>query len=160
MATADENRVMLDGIEVLSRAKSQAETRIKFLRSLVKDGEVDAADLRRVRILYDEARSDVNAGLDRLLAELEATGAYETPEPFTRVAEQAGKRVAELISVSDRLALGEDRGSPIEAGVKLADTLVKAFVDVWKTLRGERTARRSLLLQRIGSLKWSAFDDI
>jgi hypothetical protein len=160
MDAADDDQVVLNGIEILSRAKSQAESRIKLVRSLVKDGEIDTVDLRRVRILYDDARSDVNAGLDRLLAELEAHGTYATAEPYTQVAERAAARMAELIKISDKLALGEDRGDPVEAGMKLVDTVVKAFVDVWKTLRGERTSRRSLFVQRLGSLRWSPFDDI
>ncbi len=160
MAAESGKEVVFDSVEVLSRAKSQAESRIKLARSLLEDGEIKAADLRNIQILYEDARSDVNSGLDRLIVELETTGAYDTAEPYAQVAERAAQHVQEFMKTSDELVFGEDRSGLAGAGLSLAETFVTALVDVWKTLRGERTERHSLLIQRIGSLKWSEFDDI
>ena len=160
MAAESEKEVVFDSVEVLSRAKSQVENRIKLVRSLLEDGEIEAAELRKVQILYDDVRSDVNSGLDRLLVELETTGTYETVEPYARVAERVAQRVQEFIVMTDELILGEDRSGIAEAGLSLAESLMTALVDVWKTLRGERTERHTLLIQRIDSLKWSEFDDV
>lgn len=160
MAAESEKEIVFDSVEVLSRVKSQAESRIKLARSLVEDGEIKATELRKIQILYDDTRSEVNSGLDRLLVELETTGAYESVEPYTRVAERAAQRAQEFIETSDALILGEDRSGIAEAGLSLAESLVTALVDVWKTLRGERTERHSLLIKRIGSLKWNEFDEI
>ena len=161
MAANDaKQEILFDSVEILSQTKARAESRVKLLRSLQDDGEVKAEDMRRLRLLYDEARADVNAGLDRILVELESTGSNASVDPYPRVAERASKRAAEFLAESDTVIFGGDRGAAAEAGAKLADSLVTAFVDVWKTLRGERSARNEKLAERIGSLKWQSFDQI
>lgn len=154
-----DDQVIFDSVEVLSRAKSQAESRIRMARALVADNELEKADLRMVQALYDEARADVNAGLDRLLVELAATGDYESAEPFTRIAERAEAHVSTFITESDQVILGEDRGLA-EAGIGVAGDIAQALVDVWKTLRGENTGRHDKLVTRIDALKWSKYDDV
>lgn|GEM_PF-4779394 len=161
MAKSDtENEIRFDSVEVLSRTKSQAESRVKLVRSLLEDGEIEKKDLRNIQRLYEEARADVNAGLDRLLVEIEVVGSHGSIDPYEKVAERAAKRVAEFLEASDELILGEDRSGLVTAGLGIVDSMMKAFVDVWKTMRGERSERRALLIQRIESLKWGQFDAI
>jgi len=161
MAADPDKKVIFDSVEVLSRAKSQAEGRVKYARLLMADGEIEGAELTDIQRLYDLARADVNAGIDRLLVELETTGSYESTEAYSRFAERAAERVAGFIRESDAITRADKRsGLAAAAGVNFAKELVTAFVDVWKTLRGERTERHSLLTQRIASLKWSEFDEI
>jgi hypothetical protein len=122
--------------------------------------EVEVADLRKIQRLYDEARAEVNAGLDRLLVELEATGGYESTEPFKAIAEKAADRVASFMTASDELILGEDRSGWADASIGLAGDLVGSLVEIWKTLRGARSGRHDALVNRIDSLKWEAFHDV
>lgn len=160
MAQDSENVDVFDSVEVLSRAKTQAETRVKLAQSLVEDGEVGVEDLRKIQRLYDDARAEINGGLDRLLVELESTGTYESTEPFKAVAEKAVDRVAAFMVASDELILGEDRSGWADASIGLAGDLVGSMLEIWKTLRGERSVRHEALVKRIDSLKWDAFDDV
>lgn len=157
--TLTENEIRFDSVEVLSKAKAQAESRVKFIRSLREDGEIEEKDLRKIQLLYSEVRADVNAGLDRVLVELEITGSKGATEPYDRVAARAAKRATDFLESSDEMILGDDRGA-VEAGIKLADSMTKAFVDIWKTLRGEKSERHEQLIRRIESLKWEQFSEI
>ena len=65
----DDKDVLFASVEMLSETKSQAESRVKLVRALVADEEIGVAELRRVQVLYADARSSVNAGLDRLLVD-------------------------------------------------------------------------------------------
>jgi len=160
MADTNTNEeVRFDSVETLSKAKTLAESRVKLIRSLLEDGEIGDEQYRKIQILYDEARADVNAGLDRLLVELETTSSQGTIEPYDRVAQRAAERTAQFLKISDQVIFGKDRGI-LELGMKLADSLIKAFVDIWKVLRGEKTERHTLLLQRIESLKWGEFSEV
>jgi len=156
---SDQQEILYDSVEILSQTKSRAESRVRLLRSLHKDGEVDSQQLNRLRILYNEARAEVNGGLDRLIVELESTGEKESSEPYARVAERAARYAAQFLSESDTAIFGDDRGA-IETGVKVADSLIGALVDVWKTIRGERVEQNRKLSQRIESFKWHNFDAI
>ena len=160
MAQEAENDVVFDSVEALSKARSQAESRVKLVRALAEDGEIETADLRGVQALYDDARADVNSGLDRLLVELEKTGSYESAEPYAEVAERAANRVDDFVRRCDAIILGDDRSGVIGGGLSLAETLVTALVDVWKTVREGRTDRHALFVERVESLKWGEFDDI
>jgi hypothetical protein len=95
-----------------------------------------------------------------LLVELEANRSDPSAEPYARIAERASRRVQEFLVASDSLALGKERSGAVDAGVKVAGDVVKALVDVWKTLRGERIEDRQRLIQRVASLKWAPFDEI
>ena len=68
--TKDEQR--FDSVETLSKAKSLVESRVKLVRSLHQEQRVNEEEYQKIQLLYDEARADVNAGLDRVLVELEA----------------------------------------------------------------------------------------
>ena len=128
-------------------------------RGLAEDGDIGPTDLRRIQVLYDDARADVNAGLDRLLVELEVTGSYESADPFADVAERAESRVASFISETDEIIFGEDR-SLGAAGIGLVGDIAQAFVEVWKTFRGESVANHDKLVERIDALKWARYEDL
>ena len=157
--TLTENEIRFDSVEVLSRAKAQAESRVKFIRSLREDGEIEEKDLRKIQLLYGEVRADVNAGLDRVLVEIETTGSKGATEPYERIAVRAAKRATDFLESSDEMILGDDRGA-VEAGINLADSMTKAFVDIWKTLRGDKSERHEQFIRRIESLKWEQFSKI
>lgn len=89
MANEKEKEMVLDSVETLSRAKSKAESRVKLARSLLEDGEITTADLRTLQSSYDDARTEVNAGLDRLLVELETTDPDAALTSYNVVAERA-----------------------------------------------------------------------
>lgn len=155
--TKDEQR--FDSVETLSKAKSLAESRVKLVRSLYREKRVNDTEFQKIQLLYDEARADVNAGLDRVLVELETTGKKGNVEPYERVAKRAAEKTAEFLNSSDDIMFGKDRGA-VETSIKFMDSLVDAFVDIWKVLRGEKTERHKLLMQRMESLKWSDFSEI
>ena len=160
MATGQENVTVFDSVEILSREKARAESRVKLARSLHMDGELETSNLRKIQEQYDDARADVNAGLDRLLVELEATGSVESQEVYTRTAERAAQRVEAFLKLSDGLTLGKGRSGAVGVGLGLVGIVTKALVDMWKTLRSGQSERQALLIKRIDSLKWSQFDDI
>ncbi len=150
---------VFDSIEALSKAKLQAGNRVKLVKAMLKDGDISASDHRRIVALYDEARAEVNSGIDRLLVELDTKGTLDGEEPFERIASRAAKHVEEFVAESDRVVFGPDRGT-VEAGLNLAESLVNAFVDVWKTLRGERAMRHEKLVERLDALRWPTFGEI
>ena len=160
MVTGNENDAVFDGVEVLSREKARAESRVKLARSLSADGDLAKTDFRKIQVQYDETRADVNAGLDRLLVELETTGSLESVESYTRLAERVAQRVETFLKSSDSLLFGDDRSGAVGAGLGLVGIVTKALVDMWKTLRSDHTDRHTLLIKRIDSLKWQQFDDI
>jgi hypothetical protein len=129
------------------------------LRSLHEDVEIDDKVYQGIRLLYDEARADVNAGLTRVLAELESTSSKGTVEQYDRVAQRAANRATDFIEASDNAIFGKDRGL-VDTGVKFVDSLAKALVEVWKVVRNEKAERHALLIQRITSLKWNEFLEI
>ena len=157
--TSAKEEVRFDSVEILSKAKTQAESRVKLVRALLEDKEIKDEEYRRIQSLYDDARAEVNSGLDRLLVELETTGSQGKEEPYDRLARRAADRTTEFLKISDKVIFGNDRGL-VESGVDLAGKLVDALVDVWKTLHGEKTQRHALLLKRIESLKWREFADV
>ena len=160
MAGTDiEQEVRFDSVEVLSKVKTRAESRVKLVRSLLEDGEIQKKDLKKIQILYGDTRAEVNAGLDRLLIEMESTGSQGEVEPYARVAKKAGKQAGEFIDACDKLILGEDRGV-LEASSAFIDTFVGALVDIWKTYRDDRSARNSQVRDRIELMKWEKFDKI
>ena len=91
------------------------------------DGEMPPESLRNLRRLYDDARAEVNAGLDRLLVELEASRSQPDMEPYARLAEKSSLRVQQFLTESDRLSLGQERSGIVEAGVKAGGDLVKSL---------------------------------
>ena len=115
--------------------------------------------MKKIQILYGDTRAEVNAGLDRLLIEMESTGSQGEVEPYARVAKKAGKQAGEFIDACDKLILGEDRGV-LEASSAFIDTFVGALVDIWKTYRDDRSARNSQVRDRIELMKWEKFDKI
>ena len=153
------DEVRFESVEMLSNAKTMAESRVKLFRSLLEDGQVEDKVYRKIQVLYDDARSDVNAGLDRVLVELETKGTKGTVERYDNVARRAAERAAKFTEAIDEVVFGKDRGLEV-IGVDLIEPLAKAFVDVWKVLHGEKTQRHVLLMQRITSLKWAEFSDI
>ena len=154
-----EQETLLASVEQLSRTKSLAESRVKLVRALVADSEKDEQDLTRMRVLYEDARANVNAGLDRLLVEMEGSARVESAESYRRAADIADEKAGTFLKESGTLILGEDR-SVVEAGVKAAGSVVSALVDIWKTLRGEKKGMRAAVTKRIETLKWSPFDEI
>ncbi len=149
-----------DSIEVLSKARIQADSRVRLIKTMREDGDITQSENRHMVLLYDEARADVNSGIDRLVAELEARGKVSGEEPFEEVAGRAAKRVENFLAESDLLVFGEARSGMLEAGLSLSEAVIGAFVDVWKNLRGERTARHGKLVERLNGLKWQAFEEI
>ncbi len=160
MGSENDRGVLLASVEVLSETKSQAESRVKLVRSLLEDEEIDAAELRRLQLLYADSRSSVNAGLDRLLVELEIDRAAAPAESYAVTADRAAERVAAFIAASDALILGDDRGDPVTAVLDLVKSLPAALIDIWKTLRNDTSERRTRLIARIESLKWEPFDRV
>ena len=160
--TSKDNGVRFDSVEILSKAKAEVESRVRLIRSLALEHEIDHKDLIRIEMHYDKIRADVNAGIDRLLVEIETTGKTGAVEPFNRVAMRVSEQVAGFIKSSDELIFGGKRGpsATIDAGVKLVDSLVNALLDIWKTLHSEKNERNELLVQRIESLKWGEFSKI
>jgi hypothetical protein len=154
-------------IELLSETKSRAEDRIKIAGSMVSDGDLTTRELRELRIMYSDARAQVNAGLERLVVELEATKQGATPETFEMVATRAAEQIQLFLQQSDAL-LDEDRAATEAAGLaKVAGpaiegvkSIASALVDVWKTLRGEKKERRAALIKRVEGLKWAAFEEL
>jgi hypothetical protein len=154
-----ESDVPLEAIELLSYAKSRAESGTKFAKALVVDGEITTAQLRELQLVYDEARSEVNAGLDRLAIEIESS--QQTPtDTYTRVAETAARHVSTFLDMSEAYALGTPRSPLAAAAVGLLPKLAKAFIDVWKQLRSESSSRRVALVHRIEALKWRDFSEV
>lgn len=153
-------QVVRESVDFLSEAKSRAETRVKLARSLLADGGISKKDLRKLEIAYSDARAQVNAGLDRILVELEISRTGAELESYEIVANRAGEQILVFLDASDALILGDDKGSPIEAGLDAAKTFASAFVDIWKTFRGDKKERNAALIKRIESLKWAAFDEI
>ncbi|MBW1805453.1 MAG: hypothetical protein JRJ06_03625 [Deltaproteobacteria bacterium] len=151
---------IFDSIEMLSRAKLQAESRVKLIKTMREDEEITASDNRRMTTLYDEARAHVNSGIDRLLVELETTGKVDDDKSFEEIASRAAQQVEAFVTESDQLVFGEDRSGMVEAGLGLAGILVGAMVNVWKNLRGARKVRHSKLVKRIDDLRWPAFDEL
>jgi len=153
------DEVRFESVEMLSNAKTMAESRVKLFRSSFEDGEVEEKVYRKIRILYDEARSDVNSGLDRVLVELETKRTKGNVESYNDVARRAAERAARFTEAIDEVIFGKDRGLEV-VGTALIEPLANAFVDVWKVLHKEKTQRHLLLMQRITSLKWAEFTDI
>ena len=151
---------VLSSVETLSRAKAQAETRVKLIKALLDEDEITTTDYRRILVLYSDAQAGANAGIDRMLFQLEALGEMHEQERFNDMASRTSKDVETFLVQSDLLIFGEHRSGAIEAGVSFAETLTNAFVDVWKTLRGEKNARHAKVVERIESLRWKAFDDV
>lgn len=151
---------IFDSVEVLSRAKLQAESRVKLIKTMREDEEITASDNRRMATLYDEARAHVNSGIDRLLVELETMGKVDNDKSFETIASRTAQQVETFVTESDQLVFGEDRTGMVEAGLGLAGILVGAMVDVWKNLRGVRKVQHSKLVKRLDGLRWSAFDDL
>ena len=163
MSEATEHSEMesvLTSVETLSRAKTQAESRVKLIKALLDDGDIPKAEYRKVVILYGDAQAGANAGIDRILFQLEAVGKLQEQERFNELATQTAKDVESFLVQSDLLIFGEYRSGAVEAGVSLAETLTNALMDIWKTLRGERNERHAKVIERIESLRWKAFDDV
>ena len=150
---------IFDSVEVLSRAKLQAGNRVKLIKTMREEEEISVSDHRRMVALYGEARADVNSGIDRLLIEVEAAGKIENEGPFEEIASRAAEQVETFITESDQLVFGEDRSGVVEAGISFAGAIVSAMVDVWKSVRGERTTRHAKFVERLDSLKWPAFEE-
>jgi hypothetical protein len=150
---------ILNSIEVLSRSKLQAESRAKLINSMHKDEEISASDHRRMATLYEGARADVNSGVDRLLVELEASDRIDSEDSFEKIASRAARQVETFVAESDLLVFGEDRSVILEGGLSLAGTIIGALVDVWKNIRGARTAWHTKLVERLDGLRWSAFEN-
>lgn len=159
-AEPTEMESVLTSVETLSRAKTQAESRVKLIKALLDDGEITKTDYRRILVLYSDAQAGANAGIDRMLFQLEALGEMQEQERFNDLASRTAEDVETFLVQSDLLVFGEDRSGAIAAGVSFAETLTNAFMDIWKTLRGERNARHAKVIERIESLRWKAFDDV
>jgi hypothetical protein len=149
------NEALYASVEVLSKTKSRAEDCVKLARSLATP-----AELLALQVLYSEARSNINASLDRLLIELQTVGARAAvAESYERVAERAAEHAQRFLEASDDLIIGADM-SIVEAGIKAVSSLASALVDVWKTLRGEKKERFAHLTKRLESFKWEHFEQI
>lgn len=154
------NQALYASVEVLSKVKYLAEDRVKLARSLAEEGgEVAPAQLLALQVLYSDARSNINASLDRLLVEMQAEGASMVVESYERVAERAAEHANRFLDASDDVILGPDR-SLVDAGVKTIGSLASALVDVWKTLRGEKKERLKELVERLESFKWEPFEKV
>ncbi len=154
-----QKEALYQSVEILSEAKSRAESRVKLVRALVADGELGSEGLRSLQVAYADARARVNAGLDRLLVELETAKVQESAEPYREVASSAAQQIAVFLAACDKEILGDDRGV-LEAGLGAAGSISSALVDIWKTLRGEKTERHLALIRRIDSLRWDPFEGI
>ena len=160
MAKSDSKKELLfDSVEVLAKAKSQAENRVKLVRSLFEEEEIEKKDMREIKIRYEEARGNVNSSLERILVEIETNGSKVSFDSYEKIAKRAADQTADFIKASDKLILGEDR-SALEASLQLGGSIVGAFVEIWKTVRGERMERDERLVRRFESLKWESFDQI
>ena len=160
MADDASQQALLDDIEVLSQAKSLAESRVKLLRALVDDGELTSGDLRPLQVQYDDARARVNASFDRIVFELELTRAPEPAESFEELAQRASREVSAFLRQSNAVILGQDRSPAGVAAIEAAPGLFGSIVEIWKVLRGEKKERRAALVARVESLKWDAFDAV
>lgn len=154
--------IKFDSVEILSKSKSWAESRVRMIRSLARDNEISKTELSRLELEYDAVRATVNSGIDRLLVELETTGESDSSEPFDRIAIQVSDQVEDFLIICDEMIFGGKRGvgTAIEAGAKVVDTVVNALMDIWKTLHGEKNERHAMLIKRLKGLKWQRFSKI
>lgn len=148
---------LLESIDVLSQTKTQAEACVTLIHSVAADGGISAAQLRSLQQSYADARAMVNGGLDRLLVEIEMSGSPEGGESYEMVAARAAKQVRTFLTDSDSVI---PREGVSDAGVKLGGSILSAFVDIWKTLRGEKKEKVAAFVKRVEALKWRPFEAI
>ncbi len=148
-----------EAADTLATMKTKAEDRVRMLRGRFSDGEITQKELLEAERRYSDARSDVNGGLERILVEMTSPDHRVNEATYTEVARRAGSGADNFVRYADGLLFGENRGVA-EAGLSVAGDVVKALVDIWKQLRGERSAQNEALAKRLEALRWDSFGDI
>lgn len=156
-----DNGNLLQNLATLSELRTQAESRVRLLKGLHAEGEIDAQSLRRAQLLYEDARAAMNAWLDA--AETGYDIAHRGP-PSDSVPEKlqlGARRAGDFLSYADKLILGESRGSNVvEAVVGLVSKVIDAGVTVWKDVRTSNDQRRKQIALDLDRTRWPAFESI
>lgn len=144
----------------LSEMRTQAESRVRLLSGLYKDGEVDKTPFQRSQLLYEDARSAFNAWLDAVKAEFSTKESDSPGESTSYLLESGSTKTEKFLSYADGLILGEPRGGVAEAAIELTSKVIDTGVSIWNELRSSDKDRRKQLLSQLEELRWVSFSDI
>lgn len=159
MATDEASTASLqESIEVLSKTKSDARTRVKLLRALAAEGDLSRAKLREQHLLYSNAQAAINASIDGILVVLVTRRQLPSPEAYERAARSASSRADVFLRSSESMILGEL--SITDVVVAVVPNIVTALVGLRNAVRGDAQRARAALIDQLKALKWADFDDI
>lgn len=146
-----------DTVEILAKAKTAVEDRVRMIRYSHQVGHIEDTGLHAVEQAYGTARADVNGLIERLAVETMQGG---EPDPATMEAAVARARdsMRDFLALADRTALGVARSPQIaEVVAGLVEGLAKSLVDLWKAVRGVRADQRRELAEQLRRFLWLPF---
>jgi hypothetical protein len=147
-------------VEILAKAKTAVEDRVRIIRYAHQVGRVEDDGLRDVEQAYGVARADVNGLVERLAIETIQAG---EPDPATMEASitRARDGMQAFLAQADRTALGVARSPQIaEVVAGLVEGLGKSLVELWKAVRGARAEQRRELAEQLRRYLWLPFDQV
>ncbi len=151
----------LQNLATLSELRTQAESRVRLLKGLHADGEIDAKSLRRGQLLYEDARAAMNAWLDAVETGYDIASKGTPGDPVPEKLQLGTHRASEFLAYADKLILGESRGPDVvEAALSLVSKAVDAGVAVWKEIKEGNKQHRKQIAVALDRTRWSAFESI
>ena len=147
-------------VEILARAKTAVEDRVRMIRVAYEEERIEDDGLTEVEQAYAAARADVNGLIERLAIETITAG---TPDAATM--EDAIVRATDgmqaFIAVADRVALGAARSAGVgEIVTGIVEGLGKSLVDFWKAIHSARAERRHDVAEQLRRFLWLPFGEV
>jgi hypothetical protein len=152
--------VFIQDIGKLSELRTQAESRVRLLRGLYQDGEIDAKAMRRGELLYEDARAAFNAWLDAMIAGFSEKAGGIPEATVSDLLQRGAKRNDAFITFADEKILGQTRGGGAEAAALIVAKVIDTGMNLWRELRASNDKRRHELISHLDDLHWKAFGDI
>ena len=146
-------------IASLSELRTQAMTRVRLLRGLHDDGEIDDAVMRTNELQYEDARAAFNAWLDGLRSQLLVEGAKPSGAGLEDKLAKGAEHAQQFIADADTVILGEPRGV-VESAMDLASRVIEAGTTIVRELLAGQRERREQVVSALDDLRWPAFGSV
>jgi hypothetical protein len=146
-------------VEILARAKTAVEDRVRMIRVAHDEERVEDGGLTEAEQAYAAARADVNGLIERLAVEAITDGEPDAATMKDAVVRATGGMQA-FIAVADRVALGVARSAVAEIIAGVVEGLGKSLVDFWKAIRSTRAEHRHDVAEQLRRFLWLPFGEV
>jgi hypothetical protein len=147
-------------VEVLARAKTAVEDRVRMIRFAHQEERIEDDGLTEAEQAYAAARADVNGLIERLAIETITAGEPDASTMKDAVV-RATERMQAFIAVADRVALGVARSAEVgEIIAGIVEGLGKSLVGFWKAIRTTNAERRHDLAEQLRRFLWLPFGEV